>query len=567
MSYYLGIACLGHESAASISYNGKLLAAAEQERFNREKHTSEFPYDAIKYCLDSCNISIDDLKSISIHVDRFKFIYGRIWELLRFMPRSLSMFKKGATMMPATNRFTILTNLEKIIGERLSFNKFPEVHGVEHHMAHAASAFYVSEFDHSAIVTIDGIGETATGIIAEGKGTHIKKIEEISFPQSLGFFYAAMTQYLGFRANSDEYKVMGLSAYGEPEFYDEFKKIVRPKDKGRYKMDLSYFRYQYSGNRGFMFSPKLEKKFGPARKPIGEVNSRYKNIASSIQKLLEDICLDIVNHASTLVKSKNLCMAGGVTLNCLMNRRVLKESRFENLFIQPAANDAGNSLGSALHTAILTDRNERESIMKHAYWGPEFSDNEIETTLKNNHLKYDRVNDVARQTAAYIADGKIVGWFQGRMEFGPRALGNRSIVIDPRRKEMKDILNLRVKKREEFRPFAPSVLEEFSSSYFDLDVPSPYMLLIAKVHPDRRNDIPAVTHVDGTSRIQTVSKQTNPLYWELINEFNKLTGVPVILNTSFNENEPIVCTPDEAVNCFLKTQFDVLTIGNFIVSK
>lgn len=317
MSYYLGIACLGHESAASISYNGKLLAAAEQERFNREKHTSEFPYDAIKYCLDSCNISIDDLKSISIHVDRFKFIYGRIWELLRFMPRSLSMFKKGATMMPATNRFTILTNLEKIIGERLSFNKFPEVHGVEHHMAHAASAFYVSEFDHSAIVTIDGIGETATGIIAEGKGTHIKKIEEISFPQSLGFFYAAMTQYLGFRANSDEYKVMGLSAYGEPEFYDEFKKIVRPKDKGRYKMDLSYFRYQYSGNRGFMFSPKLEKKFGPARKPIGEVNSRYKNIASSIQKLLEDICLDIVNHASTLVKSKNLCMAGGVTLKLL----------------------------------------------------------------------------------------------------------------------------------------------------------------------------------------------------------------------------------------------------------
>jgi carbamoyltransferase len=567
MPYYLGIACLGHEAAASIAYNGKLIAAAEEERFNRIKHTSEFPHNAIKYCLDACNITIDDLESISIHVNRSKFIYGRLYELIRYMPRSLMMFKKGATMMPATNRFKILTNLQNVIGQNQRFKKFPKVHGVEHHIAHAASAFYVSDFDDSAIVTIDGIGETATGIIAEGNGTKINKIEEIDFPQSLGFFYAAMTQYLGFRANSDEYKVMGLSAYGEPEFYDEFRKIICPKDKGRYKIDLSYFRYHYSGNSGQMFSKKMEKKFGPARRHNEEVTIRHKNIAASIQTLLEDLGLDIVNRASSLSKSKNLCMAGGVALNCLMNRRILKESSFDNLFIQPASNDAGNSLGSALYTAISSSGNPRETVMKHAYWGPEFSEDKIENVLKQNNLKYEKVTDIAKQTARHISEGKIVGWFQGRMEFGPRALGNRSIVIDPRRKEMKDILNLRVKKREEFRPFAPSVLVEYSDQYFDLNVPSPYMLLIAKVHPEKRKDIPAVTHVDGTARIQTVDRTTNPLYWNLINEFYKITGVPVILNTSFNENEPIVCTPEEAVNCFLKTQFDVLAMGNFVTIK
>jgi carbamoyltransferase len=435
-------------------------------------------------------------------------------------------------------------------------------------MAHAASAFYVSGYNKSAILTIDGWGDSGTTMIATGHGTRIDKLLEVPYPHSLGGLYSAITEYLGFRSNSDEYKVMGMAAYGQPEYYDFFKDLIQFTNKGGFRLNMEYLSYHTHGHRKW-YSDNLVKKLGPARQYKDELTARHKNIAASIQKAVEDAIVTLAKTAQQLTGSKRLCYAGGVALNCLANRRILRETPFTDLFIQPVANDAGTSLGAALLLHYrLNPEAERTFVWHHSYWGPQFDDREHLAALERSGLQHTRKENVAQYTAARIAAGNVVGWFQGRMEVGPRALGNRSLLADPRRPEMKELLNIRVKKREEFRPFAPSILEEAANEYFELHgALSPYMIMVGDVHPDKKAVIPAVTHVDGTARVHTVSKITNPRYWQLIDEFRKLTGVPVVLNTSFNENEPIVCTPEQAIECFRRTRIDTLVLGDHVVER
>ena len=398
-------------------------------------------------------------------------------------------------------------------------------------------------------------------------------------------YYTAVTQFLGFWKYGDEYKVMGLSAYGEPEFLDEFRQMMKVRNGMGYAMDLRYFRHHTDGptmtweagepNLGQLFSNYFVRRFGAPHPPRTPVGKREENLAATLQTRLEEVVLHQINALHRIVAKKTgqaanaLAYAGGVAFNCVANGKIFDATPFEHLYIQPAAGDAGLAIGAAFHVWHQILGQPRQFVMEHAYWGPEFSDAEIRQALEQHGLKYRQLDEKAlvKETARHVAEGKVVGWFQGRMEWGPRALGNRSIVVDPRRPEMKDILNKRVKHREPFRPFAPSVLEEYTGNYYEHSYPSPFMLLAYKVHPEKRDEIPAPTHVDGTGRLQTVSKQTNPLYWQLIEEFRKLTGVPVVLNTSFNENEPIVCTPDEAIDCFLRTHMDVLAIGSFLVER
>jgi carbamoyltransferase len=570
----LGLNSYHGDSSACLVIDGKLIAAVAEERFKREKHWSGLPLDSINYCLKEANISIDDVDYIAINRNpKANFLRKLIWTLIH-QPSSRLIKNR------AENLKKILTIKEDILSYFQSKNNSIKTFYIEHHLAHAASTFFVSPFEESAILTIDGFGDFVSTLLAYGKGNKIYPIKRIFFPHSLGLFYLTITQFLGFWNYGDEYKVMGLAAYGKPIYLDKFKKIVKlKKDGSGFQLDTSYFLHISKGATSTwfnqkpvidrMFSDKFIKEFGEPREPNTEITQRDMDLAASLQALTEEIYFALLNYLYKVTKSQNICLAGGVALNSSANGKIFEKTPFKEIFIQPAASDDGGAIGAAFYLWNHILNQKRSFIMEHAYWGPKYSEDEIELALNKNNLNYVKLKDeeLLPKVAKDIADGKIVGWFQGRMEFGPRALGNRSIVVDPRRKEMKDILNERIKRREWFRPFAPSILEEEVDKWFEINYPEPFMIKTYKWKEEKRHLVPAVVHEDGTGRLQTVSKKTNPRYWQLIKEFQNLTGIPVVLNTSFNENEPIVNKPEEAIDCFLRTRMDVLVLENFYVSR
>ncbi len=567
--YILGLSSYAHESSCSLIKDGEVCSLFEEERFSREKHTARYPEHAIEQCLSAEGIMINAIDHFTFFWAPKREILGNVSYFLKYFPASLNLFKApSGGELRFFERISLMKNIGQRIARHFNLDKPPKVYFIEHHLSHAASAFFVSKFEEAAILTIDGRGESTSTMFAQGRGNTIEKLREIKIPHSLGHLYAAMTDYLGFYPFFDEWKVMGMSAYGKDIYVKGFEDLVYLLDNGEYRLNLKYFQFHTHGQTQWMSDYFIEK-FGPKRAKKAKYTQHHYDIAYALQKIVEKTGVHLANHLYKQTRLPHLCMTGGVILNCLMNKRIIAETPFEDVFIQPIASDAGTSMGSALYYYHQILGQKRNFIFESSYLGNAFSNEEIESVLKEKQVQYHKSENIAKETAAKIADGKIVGWFQGRMEAGPRALGNRSIVVDPTNSAMKDRLNERVKKREHFRPFAPSILEEKVNEYFKMpkDQLSPYMILVGDVHEDKKNVIPAVTHADGTARVQTVNKKVNPVYWELIAEFEKITGVPVIINTSFNENEPIVCTPEHAVNCFLRTDFDVLAIGDYLVVK
>jgi carbamoyltransferase len=596
----LGISAFYHDSAAAITDDGEILAAAQEERFTRKKHDSSFPVNACKYCLDYAGLKIDELDAIAFYDKPFLKFERLLETYYAFVPKGLISFVTAIPVWLKEKIFLkkILIDEFKKIGDfdRRKLNLlFPE-----HHLSHAASAFYPSSYNNSAIVTIDGVGEWATASICSGTGNRIEVIKELRFPHSVGLLYSSFTYWLGFRVNSGEYKLMGLAPYGNPDserVCDYIKKIkeelVNIKDDGSIWLNQKYF--NYSTGLRMVKGKKWEKLFGfPRREMEGPLEQQHCDLAMAIQKVAEEIVFKMAKEAKKLIKSENLCLAGGVALNCVANGKLLKSDLFKNIYIQPAAGDAGGSIGAALsayHLYFNKERINSKETMHHAFLGPEFSDIEIEQSskrMKASYEKYEDFNSLADKISDLITEEKVIGWFQGRMEFGPRALGNRSILGDARSREMQKKLNVKIKYRESFRPFAPSVLAEDTQDYFELIADSPFMLLVADVKKDRRNktpenynelpllerlyflrsNVPAITHIDFSARIQTVHKETNPRFWELINSFKKKTGTGLIVNTSFNvRGEPIVCSPEDAYRCFMRTEMDYLVMGNYLYNK
>lgn len=598
----LGLSAFYHDSAAAIIENGEIIAAAQEERFTRKKHDAAFPTNAVKFCLNYGGTTLNQLDAIAFY-DKPLLKFERLLETYyAFAPKGVSSF---ITAMPVWLK-------EKMFLKRLLYEELEKIEGFdkkkvkllfpEHHLSHAASAYYPAPFDDAAILTIDGVGEWATASICHGNGRDITILKEMKFPHSLGLLYSAFTYFLGFKVNSGEYKLMGLAPYGVPGS-DEVKRFVEIikntlvdiKEDGSIWLNQEYFNYA-TGLR-MVHEDKWEKLFGfKLRKPEAELMPHHCNLGLAIQEVTEEAVIKMANEAKRLTQSDNLCMAGGVALNCVANGKVYNTGLFKDIFIQPAAGDAGGALGSALaayHIYFEKDRSKPVAIdgMKGSYLGPEYTDLDIKLTAKkyNGIYKYfSDSNELSKHVAQILAEGNVVGWMQGRMEFGPRALGGRSILGDPRNADMQKKLNVKIKFRESFRPFAPSVLAEECTNYFEHNSVSPYMLLVQPVVESRRNelppgyhtfpikeklyhvrsDMPAITHIDFSARIQTVHKETNPRYYELIEEFKKLTGYGVIVNTSFNvRGEPIICTPEDAYRCFMRTEMDYLVIGNFVFAK
>ena len=560
--YILGISCFYHDAAACLIKDGKIVAAASEERFTRKKYDESFPINAIKYCLKEAGITIDEIDYIGFYDKPFLKFERILSTYLSVFPRGLISFYSALPIWLKKKLW-----IPQIIRKELNYKG--KIIFIDHHLSHAASSFLVSPFEKAAILTLDGVGEWETGTKGKGEGNKITLTHSINFPHSLGLLYSAFTYYLGFRVNSAEYKVMGLASYGKPTYYDLIKKeIVDIKEDGSFKLNMKYFAYHYGL---VMTSKRFHKLFGgPPRKPESEVTERHQDIAASIQKVTEEIVLKMVNSLYKETKIDNLCLAGGVALNCVANGRIWRETPFKNIFIQPAAGDAGGAVGVAFYIWNSILNKPREFIWQDNYLGPQFSKEEIRKFLEERKIPYQELEDkdLIKKVAKLIAEGAIIGWFQGRMEWGPRALGNRSVLADPRRTDMKELVNKMIKFREEFRPFAPSILEEFAGEYLDMDIPSPYMLFTANVKEEKKKVIPAVTHVDGTSRHQTVNKKQNPRYYALLYEFYKLTGVPVLLNTSFNlRSEPIVLSPSDAYLCFMRSGLDYLVLENFLLDK
>ena len=563
--YVLGISCFYHDAGAALLRDGELIAAAEEERFNRRKHYNDFPAQTIHYCLRQAGIAIEGVDHI-VFYEKPLTKFSRILEtVLAEWPRSYKLWIKAVPVWLAGK----LDHRKRI---RQELNTAQDILFCPHHISHAASAFLASEFDEAAIMTVDGVGEWTTTAWGVGRGTDIEMRQEIRFPHSIGLLFSAITAYLGFRVNDAEWKVMGLAAYGTPRYLDQFRQVVQTRDDGSFRLDMRYFAHSYSTRR--TFHRRWERLFGqPQRRPEAELTDFHADIAASGQKLVEELLLGMAQHVHETTQLDNVCIAGGVGLNCVANWRILTETGFKKIFIQPAAGDSGGALGAALYVYNTVLGHPRRFVMRHACYGPEFSDDEIVTTLKHNGVRY-RVYDGEEQLLAYtaqqIAEGKVVGWFQGRMEFGPRALGSRSLLADARNPHMKAIINQKVKFREPFRPFAPAVLKEHAHRYFDMPagMDAPFMLLVPDVLPEKREAIPAVTHQDGTGRVQTVTEELNGRYYRLIRTFADRTGVPVVINTSFNvRGEPIVCTPQDALNTFVNTGIDVLVIGNAVVTE
>jgi len=577
----LGLNAYHGDSSAAIIVDGQLVAAVEEERFKRVKHWAGFPRDSIEYCLAQADIGLGDVDFIALNRNTRANLHKKILFTLRRRP-SLNLIK---------NR---LFNMHKIAGIKKTFSRQfnvdidkikAKVFNVEHHMAHLASCFFVSGFDEAALVSIDGFGDFTSVMVARGGEGRITPIYQINYPHSLGIFYSAFTQFLGFPKYGDEYKVMGLAGFGKPLYLDKMQDIVLLKSNGCFALNLRYFQHHLSGDNmqwyntspkfGQLYSANLCKLFGEPRAYDRQFNSHYENIAASVQAMYEMTLFRILNYAYQRTNCRNLCLAGGCAMNSLANGKIFDNAPFTELYIPPAAHDAGGAIGAAYFVYNQVLGLPRQFQMDTAYWGPQYSNKYITKILSEGDIGSEGLSireiedndELIRETATYLSDGKIVGWFQDRMEWGARALGNRSILADPRRADMRDIINLKIKMREPFRPFAPSILQEYAGQYFEKDYPDPFMLKVYPIKKEKQEIIPAVTHVDGTGRLQTVSRESNPLYYKLINKFFELTGVPVLLNTSFNENEPIVCKPEEALDCFLRTSMDVLILGNFVIER
>jgi len=562
----LGISCFYHDAGAALVRDGELVAAAEEERFNRRKHYSGFPEQAVEYCLKQAGVTIDEVDYIGFY-EKPLVKFNRILEtILAGWPRTYTVWVKSIPIW-MTNKLRIGRIIQKTLGTD------QDILYCQHHLSHAASSFLVSPFDEAAIITADGVGEWCTTAWGVGHGHHIDIMKEIRFPHSVGLLFSAITAYLGFRVNDAEWKVMGLAPYGRPRYVDKFREVVDIRDDGSFRLNLKYFSFTHSTSR--TFSRAWEKLFGrPQRPKESELDQFHQDIACSGQKIVEEIMVKMARHVHEVTGMDNVCLAGGVGLNCVANWRILNEAGFRKIFIQPAAGDSGGALGTAFYIYNSVLGNPRRYVMNHALVGPSFSEDEIIATLKSSRAPFETIDDEAElieRTTRYIADGKVVGWFQGRMEFGPRALGARSLLADPRNPKMKDLINAKVKFREAFRPFAPAILAEHAHEYFDMPqgMEAPFMLLVPKVRPEKHQVIPAVTHADGTGRVQTVTEETNPLFYRVIKRFGELTGVPVVINTSFNvRGEPIVCTPQDALDTFTKSGIDVLVMGrNILIEK
>jgi carbamoyltransferase len=579
----LGLNAFHGDSSACLVINGELVAAAEEERFRRIKHWAGLPTEAIRYCLNAGGVAITEVDRIAINRD----------PSANLMRRALFTLTRKPSLGAITDRLKNAAKVHSLRDEiASSFGVKPNtinahIDNVEHHLAHLASAFFVSPFREAAVVSVDGFGDFASLMWGTGRDKHIEMVDCTYFPHSLGLFYLAITQYLGFPNYGDEYKVMGLAPYGQPTEIEKMRQIVRLLPEGRFELDLAYFLHHSEGvsmvweggepTIGKVFSSALEDLFGPVRSKEQPLEAYHWNIAASAQAMYEEAFFHILNHVHRKTSLPTLALAGGCAMNSVANGKILQSTAFKNIYIQSAAGDSGGAIGAAFAVWHQELDKPRSFEMEHAYWGPEFSSDEISTLLKkrSEDLKgqscvVNHVPDISKlcsHTASAITEGKVIGWFQGRMEWGPRALGNRSILGDPRRTDMKDILNLKIKRRESFRPFAPSILREHVKDWFETDYDVPFMLQVFQILEARRNQIPAVTHVNGSGRLQTVTEAQNPRYYRLIKTFGEMTGVPILLNTSFNENEPVVCRPEEALDCFLRTKMDVLVLGDYVVER
>jgi len=561
-THVLGISCFYHDSAAALLKDGVVVAAGQEERFSRKRHDSDFPHKAIQYVLHEAGLAPEELDAVGFYDKPLLKFERMLSTYVATFPRSFGSFRKAMPLWLHEKLW-----VPSIIRKELKPYKGPILFA-EHHTSHAASCFLPSPFEEAAILTVDGVGEWATASCGVGRGTDITMLKEIRFPHSLGLLYSAFTYYLGFKVNSAEYKVMGLAPYGKPVHFDRImKEMVHLNPDGSFKLDMKYFAYDYGLT---MTNGAFDEFFGgPPRKPETWMSEREFDIAASVQKVCEEVVLHMVRHLHEETGLTRLCMAGGVALNCVANGRVIRETPIEELWVQPAAGDAGGAVGVAHYVYNTLHKRPRGRAWTHAYLGPQFTDAEIGQYLDGAGAKYATLTDreVVARTAELVAAGNVVGWFQGRMEFGPRALGARSILADPRDPKMRDTLNMKIKFREGFRPFAPSVLLDKASEWFEIDRESPYMLLVAQVREGKRT-IPSVTHVDNSARLQTVTRDEAPLYYDTIAEFERLTGVPIVINTSFNvRGEPIVCTPHDAYLCFMRTNMDHLVLGHHLLDK
>jgi carbamoyltransferase len=560
--YVLGLSCYYHDSAAALLKDGKIVAACQEERLSRKRHDADFPAKAVKYVLREAGIGPEQLDAVGFYDKPLLKFERMLSTYAATFPRSFGSFRKA---MPVWLKEKLW--VPSLIRKELKGYKGPILFA-EHHMSHAASAFLVSPYEEAAILTVDGVGEWATATFARGKGSDIEILKEIRFPHSLGLLYSAFTYYLGFKVNSAEYKVMGLAPYGKPVHFDRImNEMIHLNEDGSFKLNMKYFSYDY----GLTMTNGAFSEFfgGPPRKAESWMSEREFDIAASVQKVCEAVVLKMANHIHQETGLTNLCMAGGVALNCVANGRVIRETPFKNLFVQPAAGDAGGAVGVAHYIYNTLGKNPRGPAWTDAYLGPEYTDDEARAYFDTRGAKYHalRRDELLQRTAKLISEGNVIGWYQGRMEFGPRALGGRSILADPRDEKMRDTLNQKIKFREGFRPFAPSVMADKAAEWFDIEVESPYMLLVAQVREGKRV-IPSVTHVDNSARLQTVTREQNAMYYDLMAEFEKITGVPIIINTSFNvRGEPIVCTPHDAYMCFMRTNMDYLVVGHHLLAK
>jgi carbamoyltransferase len=588
----LGISCYFHDAAAALLRDGQLVAAAEEERFTRKKHDYEFPQHAIDFCLRGGGIQAADLDYVAFFEKPFLKFERLLLTSMQTFPRSHRVFRE-AMVTWLGDKLWIKHLIQKQLGVPPSKILFSE-----HHLSHAASAFLCSPFSDAAILTVDGVGEWTTASLGIGQGTEIKLLKEIRFPHSLGLLYSAFTAFLGFEVNEGEYKVMGMAPFGTPRYVDKVHQLLRIGRDGSFELDMDYFSFHCSTDR--TFNGKFENLFGPPRDPkahfftpasgypsyfgekpanyeeLSKQNQYYADVAASIQAVTEEVLLKMAHHVYQETGLKQLCMAGGVALNSVANGKILRETPFEELYVQPSAGDGGGAIGAALYAYHQVLGKPRTFVMEHAYWGEEHSPGDIETFLKENGIRYERLDSeekVIERVVDGLQAGKVIGWFQGRFEWGPRALGHRSILADPRRADMKDIVNVKIKFREPFRPFAPSVLAERTEDYFVLPdaakhYPARFMLYVVDVRENKRDLIPAITHVDGTGRLQTVRREQSPKYYRLIEAFGQATGVPIVLNTSFNlKGEPIVNTPREAFRTFTRSGIDILVLGQYIIDK
>ena len=571
----IGINAYHADSSAAIFVNGELVAATEEERFRRIKHWAGFPSEAIKFCLREAGVALNEVDYVCIGRDP----KAKRWNKIKYVLSNLG--KKNTLLSDRIKNSrkvsTIEAELAAISGMSEADIK-PKIRNVEHHRSHLASAFFASPFEEAAILSIDGSGDFTTTMLAVGRGNQIEVLDSLDFPVSAGLFYTAFTQYLGFPHYGDEYKVMGLAPYGEPKYVDKIRQIIRFEDNGMFNWDASYFappteiRLGYEGNIptvSTLFSEKFESLLGPARINGAELTQDHKDIAASVQRVCEDLIIHLLKHLQDRTGLKNVCIAGGVAQNSVANGKILSSTKFEHLYIPSAGHDAGISMGAALYVYNHELKHPRAKAVYSAYTGSRFTNDEIEQFLKSRDIKYTRLSDAElydKVTDKLIEPG-VVGWFSGRAEFGPRALGGRSIIADPRNNKAKELLNAKIKRRESFRPFAPSILKEYVADYFTRVEDVPFMEKVFPIKPEKHAEIPAVTHVDGTGRLQTVTRDVSPRYYALIDRFREKTGVPILLNTSFNENEPIVNTPEEALNCFLRTQMDMLVLENCVIER